>query len=165
MAKDGVAPCGPEDFEEMLAVVNDAAEAYRGHIPADCWNEPYMGRRELEEEIKSGIMFHGWYEGGALLGVMGIQEKGEAALIRHAYVRTGRQGEGIGGRLLASLLPLAKAPRTLVGTWAAAEWAVGFYRGHGFRPVPAEEKDGLLRRLWGVPDRQIETSVVLELPR
>lgn len=152
--------CTESDFEEMYAIINDAAVAYRGVIPDDCWHEPYMTREALRREIERGVVFHGLEENGVLTGVMGIQDVRDVTLIRHAYVRTARRNGGIGSSLLTHLLSLAVRP-VLIGTWAAAEWAIAFYRKHGFHTVSPEEKDRLLRTYWAIPDRQIETSVVL----
>jgi N-acetylglutamate synthase-like GNAT family acetyltransferase len=131
-----------------------------GLIPADRWTEPYMSLEKLRHQIDEGVMFWGWDEGGALCAVMGIQPVQDVSLIRHAYVRTANQKQGMGGRLLAHLCGLTHTP-VLVGTWADAVWAIRFYERHGFRVVDAEEKDNLLRKYWNVPERQIETSVVL----
>lgn len=155
-----IRPCVEEDFEEMYSIINDAAVAYRGVIPDDCWHEPYMTRDALRREIDGGVVFHGFEEGGSLVGVMGIQDVKDVTLIRHAYVRTARRNGGIGSALLTHLLSLAERP-VLIGTWAAAEWAIRFYRKHGFRLVSPAEKDLLLRKYWIISDRQIETSVVL----
>ena len=147
----------------MLAIVNDAAEAYRGVIPPDRWHEPYMDLDELDREIAAGVVFWGYEEDGALLGVMGIQPVGDVDLIRHAYVSPVSQGHGVGGALLVHLRRLTER-RMLVGTWAAAEWAIRFYRRHGFEQVTTERKSELLRTYWDIPERQIETSVVLADP-
>ena len=144
----------------MYSIVNDAAEAYRGAIPADCWETPYMPEEELHLEIAAGVRFWGVWEDDDLLGVMGLQHVQDVALIRHAYVRTSAQRGGIGGRLLAFLCGQTTLP-ILVGTWSAAVWAVRFYEKHGFALVTEEEKDRLLRKYWSISDRQIETSVVL----
>ena len=149
--------------EAIFAIVNAAAEAYRGVIPADRWHEPYMPMEALDGEIAAGVEFWGYEEDGELLGIMGIQPLGEVDLIRHAYVLPESQGKGVGGALIAHLLRAATRPM-LVGTWAAAEWAIRFYRGHGFEQVSPERKDELLRAYWDIPDRQIETSVVLANP-
>ena len=152
--------CQPGDSAAILAIVNDAAEAYRGHIPADRWHEPYMPADELERELAAGVEFWGYEEAGALVGVMGVQDVRDVALIRHAYVATALRGRGIGARLLGHLLAQTTRP-VLVGTWAAATWAVRFYERHGFRLVAPAEKERLLRAYWTIPDRQIDTSVVL----
>ncbi len=152
--------CGVADFEAIHAVINDAAEAYRGAIPADCWHEPYMAKDELRREMEAGVGFLGYVGDGALTGVMGSQNVQDVVLIRHAYVLTSAQRNGIGGRLLAELLQAVERP-VLVGTWAAATWAVRFYEKHGFALVTPREKVRLLRKYWSIPDRQIETSVVL----
>ena len=148
--------CRPEDFAVIYEVINDSAFAYKGFIPLDCWREPYMPEEELREEIGRGVVFWGWEESGALAGVTGLQAVQDVALIRHAYVRTALRNRGIGGRLL-SFLKTQTARPLLVGTWSAATWAIRFYEKHGFRLVPPEEKDGLLRRYWLVPSRQVET--------
>jgi GNAT superfamily N-acetyltransferase len=161
-----IRPCRPDDFEFIYEIVNDAAIAYKGVIPADCWHEPYMGREELQHEIDAGVRFWGYEEDGAdtkdvgLVGVMGIQDVKDVTLIRHAYVRTARRGQGIGSQLLAYLRALTDRP-ILIGTWAAARWAVRFYEKHGFRLVSEEEKNRLLGEYWSIPERQVETSVVL----
>lgn len=155
--------CRDDERAAILAIVNAAAEAYRGVIPADRWHEPYMDRDELDGEIAAGVVFWGYEADGALIGVMGIQHVGDVDLIRHAYVLPESQGCGVGGVLLEHLRELAER-RMLVGTWAAAEWAIRFYRRHGFEVVSPEEKTVLLRRYWSIPERQVETSVVLALP-
>jgi len=152
--------CGPEDFEAVWEIINDAAQAYRGVIPADRWHEPYMSREVLAAEVADGVVFWGLAEDGVLQGVMGIQDRGEVALIRHAYVRTARRRAGIGAALLGCL-ERATAKPILIGTWAAASWAVRFYEKHGYRLVGPEEKDRLLAAYWRIPARQVETSVVL----
>ena len=155
--------CRDDDHARILAIVNAAAEAYRGVIPADCWHEPYMPVRELGSEIAAGVVFWGCEADGALVGVMGIQKVRDVDLIRHAYVLPASQRRGVGGKLLEHLRGMSTRPM-LVGTWAAADWAIDFYRRHGFEPVAPERKIALLRTYWTVPDRQIETSVVLARP-
>jgi len=152
--------CDERDFEAIWSIINDGAEAYRGVVPADRLGDPYMGREKLAEETADGVVFWGIEEEGALVGVMGIQEVMDVTLIRHAYVRTVRQGLGIGARLLAHLREMASGP-VLIGTWADAAWAIRFYRRHGFEVVTPQEKDRLLKKYWKIPERQIETSVVL----
>ena len=134
-----IRPCRQIDFETMYAIVNDAAEAYRGLIPADCWQAPYMPREELRHEIAQGVMFWGCEQDADLVGVMGLQDVVDVTLIRHAYVRTAKRNQGLGGRLLAELLAHTTRP-ALVGTWAAAEWAIRFYQRHGFRLVTPERE-------------------------
>jgi GNAT superfamily N-acetyltransferase len=152
--------CRDDERDAILTIVNAAAEAYRGVIPADRWHEPYMPADELDAEITAGVVFWGYEDGGELIGVMGIQPAADVDLIRHAYVQPAAQGRGIGGALLEHLMNAATR-RVLVGTWAAAEWAIGFYRRHGFVQVGPEEKTRLLQTYWTIPERQIETSVVL----
>lgn len=153
-------PCGDADAPEILAVVNDGAEAYRGVIPADRWHEPYMSASELAGEIAAGVGFWGVRADGGLIAVAGVQPVQDVTLIRHAYVRTAWRRRGIGSRLLGLLLDGIDGP-VLVGTWAAATWAVRFYERHGFRLLGADEGRALLRRYWSIPERQTETSVVL----
>jgi N-acetylglutamate synthase-like GNAT family acetyltransferase len=155
-----IRPCDGNDFAAIHSIINDAAQAYKGVIPADCWKEPYLPEDELLHEIAGGIVFWGYEEEGELLGVMGIQHVQDVTLIRHAYVRTARRGRGIGAELLARLCAQTTRP-VLIGTWADAAWAIRFYEKRGFRQVSPGEKARLLRRYWSVPDRQIETSVVL----
>ncbi len=156
--------CADGDFAAIESVINEAAQAYRGVIPADCWHEPYMTASALKAEIDAEITFWGWEDSGALIGIMGIQQVRDVTLIRHAYVRTAHQGLGIGAALLTFLAGQAPGP-LLVGTWAAAEWAIRFYQRHGFRLVSPAEKDKLLRTYWSIPLRQKETSVVLVYER
>ncbi|WP_161882707.1 GNAT family N-acetyltransferase [Deinococcus alpinitundrae] len=148
------------DFPAILAVINDAAEAYRGIIPADRWHEPYMGESELARQLAAGVRFRCFVEDSTVVGVMGIQDRGEVQLIRHAYVRTEHRSRGIGALLLADLIAGTDKP-ILIGTWQAATWAIRFYQKHGFRLVSDEEKTPLLKKFWVIPERQIETSVVL----
>jgi len=152
--------CTDADVAAIDAIINEAAQAYRGVIPTDCWHEPYMTRSDLMAEIAAGVAFWGWDEADALVGVMGLQKVGDVTLIRHAYVRPTHQGRGIGGTLLTNLAGQTTEP-LLVGTWAAAEWAIHFYARRGFRLVSAAEKERLLKTYWSVPKRQRESSVVL----
>jgi GNAT superfamily N-acetyltransferase len=160
---NNVRPCCDDERAAILAIVNAAAEAYRGVIPADRWHEPYMPPAELDREIVSGVAFWGYEEDGALVGVMGLQPVREVNLIRHAYVRPGSQQRGVGSALLVHLRQLS-ARSMLVGTWAAAHWAIHFYRRHGFELVSPARKAALLKTYWSIPDRQIETSAVLAHP-
>ena len=148
------------DSAAMLAIVNDAAQAYRGVIPPDRWRDPYMPADELEKEIADGVVFWVTEEDGRLLAVMGIQDKGEVALVRHAYVAPNVQRKGVGTSLLRHVQGLTGKP-VLIGTWADASWAIEFYRRNGFTVVPHTHKNSLLRRYWSIPARQAETSVVL----
>jgi len=159
-----VRQCRESEFSLIHAIINAAAGAYKGVIPADRWKEPYMSRDELRHELDRGVVFWGYEEDGELVGVMGLQDVGEVTLIRHAYVRPARQKQGIGGKLLSTLRRHTTQP-LLVGTWAAARWAVRFYENHGFRLVSWEEKERLLRKYWSIPERQVETSVVLADPK
>ncbi len=152
--------CTEADFDAILAIVNEAARAYDGVIPADRYSDPYMAAEELRGGIDAGVEFWAWEEDGALLGVMGIQDVKDVTLIRHAYVRTAAQGHGIGAHLLAHLRNRTARP-LLIGTWTDAVWAIRFYQKHGFELTSAAQKAVLLRRYWSVPERQIETSVVL----
>jgi GNAT superfamily N-acetyltransferase len=155
--------CRDDEAATILAIVNGAAEIYRGVIPDDRWHEPYMSPAELETEIAARVAFWGYEVDGRLVGVMGIQPVGDVELIRHAYVVPGGQRQGVGGALLRHLRGQT-AKRILVGTWAAAEWAIDFYRRHGFALVAPDRAAALLRTYWSIPDRQIETSVVLADP-
>ena len=158
-----IRPCRDDEHPAIFDIVNAAAEVYRGVIPADRWHEPYMPMAELEAEIAAGVAFWGVEEDGGLVGIMGIQPVDDVELIRHAYVVPAWQGRGVGGALLAALEARSTA-QMLVGTWAAASWAIRFYRGRGFADVGRERTAELLRRYWTIPERQIETSVVLAKP-
>jgi N-acetylglutamate synthase-like GNAT family acetyltransferase len=155
-----IRPCTESDVAAIHDIINEAAEAYRGVIPADRWHDPYMSEDQLRAEIAAGVKFWSYEAAGQLVGVMGLQTMPALALIRHAYVRPAAQGKGIGGALIAQIRGETDKP-LLIGTWAAATWAVAFYERYGFRLVSAPEKDRLLRAYWTIPDRQIETSVVL----
>lgn len=152
--------CDHLDFESIWNIINDGARAYKGIIPEDRWTDPYMSRSHLQQAMDEGVAFWGYEDGGELLGVMGQQQVQDVILIRHAYVRTGSQQRGIGARLLSHLCDLTTLPM-LVGTWAEAAWAIRFYQRHGFQMVSPQEKNRLLKQYWSVPERQIETSVVL----
>jgi N-acetylglutamate synthase-like GNAT family acetyltransferase len=152
--------CNSMDTEEIYQIINDAAEAYKGVIPDDRYHEPYMTMEELNNEITDGVVFWGFEENNKLFGVMGVQDKRDVSLIRHAYVRTNQRKSGIGTKLLSHLMALTKKP-ILIGTWDSADWAIRFYMKNGFNLVSPDEKKKLLNTYWNVPERQIETSVVL----
>jgi GNAT superfamily N-acetyltransferase len=152
--------CTEKDVEAIFDIVNDAAMAYKGVIPSDCWHEPYMPMKQLLWEIGDGVCFWGLEENERLIGVMGIQDKGEVTLIRHAYVRTEKRNHGIGTQLMRHLEPMSEKP-ILIGTWADAAWAVRFYQKNGYTLLPTDEKNRLLRKFWTISERQVETSVVL----
>jgi GNAT superfamily N-acetyltransferase len=155
--------CRDDERDAILAIINSAAEAYRGVIPADCWHEPYMSGDERDHELAEGVEFWGYDDGRGLAGVMGLQHVRDVDLIRHAYVLPGKQRFGIGGMLLRHLQQFSTKPM-LVGTWAAATWAIRFYERHGFALVSPQRKTELLKSYWTIPERQIETSVVLANP-
>ena len=155
-----IRPCRASDSAAIEMIINEAAQVYRGAIPADCWHEPYMSADELRAETAAGLEFWVYEEESTLIAVMGLQNVDDATLIRHAYVTPAHQRRGRGGALLDFLIQRA-TKQLLVGTWAAATWAIRFYERHGFRLVPPEEKDRLLLRYWTITTRQRETSVVL----
>lgn len=158
-----IRPCTNSDRDAIVRIVNAAAEAYRGVIPDDCWHEPYMPADELDGQIADGVDFWGYEDGGELAGVMGIQPRTDVDLIRHAYVLPAWQGRGVGRALLEHLRGRSDR-RMLVGTWAAAEWAIRFYRRNNFQLVARDSTATLLRTYWLISERQIETSVVLADP-
>jgi quercetin dioxygenase-like cupin family protein/N-acetylglutamate synthase-like GNAT family acetyltransferase len=155
-----IRPCTAADFDAIHEIINDAAQAYKGVIPPDRWHEPYMSREELQNQLAQTVVFYGYEAAGQLTGVMGIQHVEDVTLIRHAYVRTRQRQQGIGGKLLAHLRTLTSKP-VLIGTWADAAWAIRFYEKHGFKLVDRARVPALLNRYWGVPQRQVEASVVL----
>ena len=155
--------CEQTDFEEIYEIINDAASAYKAVIPADRWHEPYMSEEELKTQIEEGVQFWCYKENAEMMGVMGIQYKGDVTLIRHAYVRSVYRNKGIGSKLLAHLASISSTP-VLIGTWAAATWAIKFYQKHGFILLSKSETESLLHKYWTIPIRQIETSVVLASP-
>jgi GNAT superfamily N-acetyltransferase len=153
-----ICKCQASDTQRIYFIINEAAKAYDGVIPADRYHQPYMSMSELEEEMKR-MAFFGWEASGGLVGVMGIEPIKDVTLIRHAYVLPQWQRQGIASRLLDHLKSLVTTSRLLVGTWADVHWAIAFYQKHGFRLLP--DKDELLKTYWDIPQRQIETSVVL----
>ena len=155
-----IRPCNKDDLDSIYNIINDAAVAYQGNIPNDCFHKPYMKLTALKAEIDAGVVFWGWEESGILQGIMGIQHVQDVFLIRHAYVAPNSQGKGIGSALLNFLLHQISG-RILVGTWAAANWAVTLYERHGFKMIDLAEKDFLLEKYWTISQRQKETSVVL----
>ena len=152
--------CEQTDFEEICKIINDAAVAYKDVIPADRWHEPYMPEEELKTQIEQGVQFWCYKENEDMMGVMGIQDKGDVTLIRHAYVRSVYRNKGIGSKLLAHLASISTTP-VLIGTWADAIWAIKFYEKHGFHLLSKSEREALLQKYWTIPARQVETSVVL----
>lgn len=155
-----IRPATEADTPRIHSIINDAAIAYKGIIPADRWVEPYMTMAELEEQIADGVRFRCFVDRDEVVGVMGIQDKSEVNLIRHAYVMTRRRSGGIGSLLLEDLMRSSQRP-ILIGTWKAAVWAIRFYEKHGFKQVSQSDKDRLLKTFWKIPERQVETSVVL----
>ena len=156
--------CTQDDLRVIYEIINDAAQAYKGVIPADRWHEPYMPIEELKREIEDGVEFWGYEEAGDLMGVMGLQDRGDVYLIRHAYVRTKSQNRGIGRELLRHLEQMADKP-VLVGTWTDATWAIRFYEKNGYRRLSRQETERLLKKYWKIPERQVVTSVVLANPK
>lgn len=152
--------CTESDIKTIYEIINEASIAYKGHIPVDCWKEPYMRMDELKHEINKGVIFYCFEDGEDILGVMGVQDVLDVKLIRHAYVRTNKRKGGIGTRLLHFLTNDQEKP-ILIGTWKDAIWAIDFYLKNGFRQVSEDEKNILLQKYWNIPDRQVETSVVL----
>jgi GNAT superfamily N-acetyltransferase len=150
--------CDADDRPKIFEIVNEAATVYEGVIAEDCYHRPYMSLEELEREM-ARVTFFGWVENGELVGVMGIEPVQDTTLVRHAYILPRWQGRGIGRRLLDHIKKATRTPRLLVGTWAAAGWAISFYRKNGFELLP--DKDELLQRYWDIPPRQIETSIVM----
>ncbi len=150
--------CHSGDMERVYFIINQAAKAYEGVIPPDCYHQPYMPREELEREWKR-VSFFGWEANGELVGIMGLEPIKDVTLIRHAYVLPEWQRQGISSKLLAHLKGQVATRRLLVGTWADARWAIDFYLKHGFKLLP--DKDKVLKSYWDIPQRQIETSVVL----
>jgi N-acetylglutamate synthase-like GNAT family acetyltransferase len=155
--------CREDEHRVISEIINKAAEAYRGVIPADRWHDPYMSLPELDSEISAGVAFWAYESEGEVIGVMGIQPVRDVDLIRHAYVRPGGQRRGIGAALIGHIRSLSSR-QMLVGTWAVATWAIAFYQRSGFALVTPEEKTALLKSYWTIPERQIETSVVLANP-
>jgi GNAT superfamily N-acetyltransferase len=155
--------CDDRDFASIWTIINDGAQAYKGTIPDDCWMEPYMSKDQLHHEIHDGVAFWGYEDGGKLVGVMGLQPVLDVTLIRHAYVATTSQRQGIGAHLLTHLRKLTPGP-LLIGTWLDAAWAIRFYEKHGFRVVGPQEKDRLISQYWSISERQREASVVLADP-
>jgi GNAT superfamily N-acetyltransferase len=158
-----IRPCAEPDVADILRIINAAAIAYRGVIPADRWHEPYMPLAELQAEMAAGVRFTGYCSAGTLVGVMGIQQVRNVRLIRHAYVLPEWQGHGVGFKLLDHLRGSDDRP-ILIGTWAAANWAIRFYERNRFALVPRDAIAPLLQTYWNVPERQMETSVVLASP-
>jgi N-acetylglutamate synthase-like GNAT family acetyltransferase len=156
--------CTAQDLSAIYEIINDAAQAYKGVIPADRWHEPYMPIEELKREIEDGVEFWGYEESGDLIGVMGLQDKGDVHLIRHAYVCTNRQRRGIGRELLCHLEQMTDKT-ILIGTWADATWAIRFYEKSGYRLLSRSETERLLKKYWKIPERQVATSVVLANPK
>jgi len=156
--------CTEQDLPGMYGIINDAAQAYKGVIPEDRWHEPYMSIEELKHEIEDGVEFWGYEETGDLIGVMGLQDKGDVFLLRHAYVRTSSRNRGIGTKLLHHLEQMVNKP-ILVGTWTDATWAIRFYEKNGYRRLSRPKTERLLKKYWRIPERQVVTSVVLANPR
>jgi GNAT superfamily N-acetyltransferase len=153
-----IRPCNQADLARIYQLINDAASAYDGAIPADCYHQPYMPMDELERET-ARMAFYAWEENGRLTGVVGFEPIRDVTLVRHCYVLPDRQRRGIASALMRHVMALTTTDRLLVGTWAAATWAIRFYEKHGFRLLP--DGDALLRTYWDIPARQRETSVVL----
>jgi ribosomal protein S18 acetylase RimI-like enzyme len=152
--------CNNSDFDRIYEIINDAAGVYEGIIPTEYWKVPYMSKDELRQEMDEGIVLYGYEKNGELVGVMGIQHKNGVTLIRHSYVRSINQNQGIGGRLLSYLQKITSKP-ILIATWSNDVNAIRFYERHGFKVVPAEEGYWLQRKYWSTPELKIKASVVL----
>ena len=150
--------CQPGDAQRIYFIINEAAQAYEGVIPTDSYHQPYMPMDELKREMER-ITFFGWEIKGELVGIMGFETVKDVTLIRHAYILPQWQRQKIGSKLLSHLRGLVTTSRLLVGTWADATWAIDLYQRYGFNLLP--DKDELLKTYWDIPQRQIETSVVL----
>jgi len=150
------------DTSKILHIINDASLRYKGIIPNNCWNEPYMSKKELTDEFCNGIRMFGYHYYNKLIGVIGVQEVKDVILIRHAYTLTSYQGKGIGSMLLENLLKKNQNSRLLVGTWKNAEWAIRFYEKFDFILHGKEQSTLLLKKYWKIPSKQIKNSVVLE---
>lgn len=148
------------DFNDIYEIINDAAKAYKGVIPEDRYHEPYMSETELQRQIDDNVIFYCYIKDNKILGVMGLQDKGDVFLIRHAYVRTKQRNKGIGTLLLKHLIHKTEKP-LLIGTWEAADWAIRFYQKQGFTKLNKDQTRYLLIKYWSIPERQIETSIVL----
>ena len=149
-----------KDFNSIYKIINEAAFAYKGIIPKDRWKEPYISKEELKIQINEGVEFWNYQNDNEIIGVMGIQFENKVTLIRHAYIKTFFQQKGIGSKLLIHLIEMVKTP-VLIGTWADASWAINFYKKHGFKVLSNEQKNNLLNTYWKVPERQMQTSVIL----
>ena len=154
--------CKKTDISKILHIINEASLKYKGVIPDDCWNEPYMSEEELINEFNDGVCMYGYQYNNTLVGVIGVQEVKDVILIRHAYTLSSHQGKGVGSALLEYLLKKNKNCRLLVGTWKNATWAIQFYKKFKFILHAKEETTLLLKKYWNIPTKQIENSVVLE---
>ena len=150
------------DTSKILHIINEASLKYKGVIPDDCWNEPYMSEQELISEFNDGVRMYGYHHNNILIGVIGGQEVEDVILIRHAYTLSSHQGKGAGSALLEYLFKKNKNSRLLVGTWKNATWAIQFYKKFDFILHTKEETALLLKKYWKIPTKQIENSVVLE---
>jgi len=150
------------DTSKILHIINEASLKYKGVIPDNCWNEPYMSEQELINEFNDGVCMYGYHHNNILIGVIGVQEVKDVILIRHAYTLSSHQGKGVGSALLEYLLKKNKNYRLLVGTWKNATWAIQFYKKFDFILHTKEETTLLLKKYWNIPTKQIENSVVLE---
>ena len=150
------------DISKILYVINDASLKYKSIIPDNCWHEPYMSEQELIDEFSDGVHMFGFQYNNKLIGVIGIQEKKDVILIRHAYTLTSYQGKGTGSALLEYLLKKNQNSRLLVGTWRNAVWAIRFYEKFGFILHTKDQSTLLLKKYWKIPSNQIKNSVVLE---
>lgn len=157
-----IRPAQETDFQFIYEVINDSAKAYKGLIPADHWQVPYMSWEELQRQIQEGVQFWCYERKNAIIGCMGIQSKPGVKLIRHAYVRSQFRNHGIGSQLLSHLCNSTELP-ILVGTWAAATWAIQFYERQGFTLIAPHQKNKLLRKFWKITESQSQASVVLAL--
>ena len=150
------------DTSKILHIINEASLKYKGVIPDNCWNEPYMSEQELIGEFNDGVRMYGYHHNNILIGVIGDQEVEDVILIRHAYTLSSHQGKGVGSALLEYLLKKNKNSRLLVGTWKNATWAIQFYKKFDFILHTKEETALLLKKYWKIQTKQIENSVVLE---
>jgi GNAT superfamily N-acetyltransferase len=148
------------DRDAALIVINEAARWYREFLPAEEFHDPEMTPSQWETEARR-MTWYGAFVEGALVGVMGLEYVGDAALLRHAYVLAGHQRGGIGTSLREHLeAQVRRVGRIIVGTYRENHKARRMLERAGYTLSP--DPESILRTYYAIPEDRLKASVTYE---